>query len=221
MSSRFGKKRKRNKRSLSFTSITDREKQKISYASKFTSSDRQLRAMLKQYERSKQSSAESAFKDGRKKRSIGDTLRKQRIEGSSRKSKESKAQRSTQEAREFPDGKFQLQKIGVLERKQRNDEILIDYDMYRTPKLRSTWVDLRLWELCPSYILDVRTKHGWHRIIRVRKSLLNSELIAASAILGSDKRRESLNLMRALSIRTGDVSRFARSRWNLLFERKL
>jgi len=46
----------------------------------------------------------------------------------------------------------------------------------------------------------------------------DSELVALQFALGSDRRRETLNLMRVMS-RPSDPK--GRNRWNILYERKL
>lgn len=51
--------------------------------------------------------------------------------------------------------------------------------------------------------------------------LERSEIVAAQAILGSDFRRESLNLMRCISLRTGRPAPAQEKYWNILFDKKL
>ena len=46
-----------------------------------------------------------------------------------------------------------------------------------------------------------KTEHGWHVTIKVREKLTLAETIAAQAILGSDRKREMLNLARCISLR--------------------
>jgi hypothetical protein len=65
-----------------------------------------------------------------------------------------------------------------------------------------------------------RTKHGWHLIVKIRQRLTLAEIIAAQAILGSDRDRERLNLARAISVRLRP-SKFWKARANLLYSRKL
>lgn len=122
----------------------------------------------------------------------------------------------------FP-GVMQLGNIGVLsaESRQRSDTLFLDYDCTRTPKLRPLYIDLRLWGVRAVFVLDSRSRKGWHREVRLNRRLPAIYLTAMQACLGSDKRRESLNIMRLLSIADSGASAFARSRWNLLFSRKL
>jgi hypothetical protein len=49
-----------------------------------------------------------------------------------------------------------------------------------------------------------------------------AEIVALQSILGSDARRERLNLMRVLGMRSTPVdSKFWRARWNILYAYKL
>lgn len=68
-----------------------------------------------------------------------------------------------------------------------------------------------------------RTRRGWHVLIKLRERLLPSELVALQSCLGSDGRREALNLMRALAIRKecDGVTPYWKKRWNILFSGKL
>src|SRR5271169_1641166 len=117
---------------------------------------------------------------------------------------------------------LQIARIGVLQsERQRNDEIRIDRDHAATPELRRLWRKLRLWSLSPKFILDVRTRRGWHRTVRLREPLTDAEQVATQSLCGSDEGRETLNLMRTLSIRRDGADPFTRARWNLLFARKL
>jgi hypothetical protein len=65
-----------------------------------------------------------------------------------------------------------------------------------------------------------RTRRGWHLVLKVRERLSDGEIIAAQAILGSDRNRERLNLARAISIRL-HPSAFWRPRINVLFSSKI
>lgn len=118
-------------------------------------------------------------------------------------------------------GRIQFKQIGVLVERQSARKAMLDHDQRRTPRLRAVWVCLRLWQLSPEYICDTRSKKGWHRVIKFRRNLQPLAIVCVQSLLGSDRRRESLNLMRLLSIGKNDNDSFARSRWNLMFERKL
>jgi hypothetical protein len=80
---------------------------------------------------------------------------------------------------------------------------------------------LRTIGLRPQWLRTDRTRRGWHVIIKLTRSLLPAETVAVQALLGSDSRRESLNLMRAISVQRRDPGAFWRRRWNLLFTYKL
>jgi hypothetical protein len=93
----------------------------------------------------------------------------------------------------------------------------------RGPSLRPLWTVLRLVGLRPSsdVICYERTRRGWHVIIELPEKLKPAETVALQLALGSDPRREALNLMRVLGMRRNGVTRFWSSRWNILYSRKL
>jgi hypothetical protein len=70
----------------------------------------------------------------------------------------------------------------------------------------------------PKNVGYIRTKRGWHIIVVLHETLSEAELIALQCILGSDRKREALNLKRA---RVQRCSAFWRSRSNILFEYKV
>jgi len=65
------------------------------------------------------------------------------------------------------------------------------------------------------WILLEKTYKGWHATIRLDRALSPSEMVALQFAIGSDKRRETLNLRRAICARRWHP------RMNILFERKL
>jgi len=73
------------------------------------------------------------------------------------------------------------------------------------------------WRWCQSE----RTRRGWHMVIRLVGDLEPAELVALQALLGSDRKREALNIMRVIAIRRWPRKDGRNTRWNLLFERKL
>lgn len=79
--------------------------------------------------------------------------------------------------------------------------VFLDYDFRRTPRLAQLFAACHIAGLKVVSIMDRRTKKGWHRVIRLRQRLSPAETVALQAILGSDRRRENLNLMRVLSLR--------------------
>lgn len=65
-----------------------------------------------------------------------------------------------------------------------------------------------------------RTRRGWHVVAMVDGPRLTPvTVVAMQAVCGSDWRRESFNLLRALQLPR--VSPFWRERWNVLYSRKL
>lgn len=65
-----------------------------------------------------------------------------------------------------------------------------------------------------------RTRHGWHVVIHWNIRLEPAEQVALQLALGSDRRRECLNLKRVLSLNR-HWSKTGAKYWNLLFSRKL
>jgi hypothetical protein len=80
---------------------------------------------------------------------------------------------------------------------------------------------LRTIGLRPVWVRTDRTRRGWHVRIRLTRRLLPAETVALQALLGSDDRRECLNLMRVMSLARQDPGPYFRRRWNLLFKEKL
>ena len=63
-----------------------------------------------------------------------------------------------------------------------------------------------------------RTARGWHLVVEWNRDFEPAQTIALQAILGSDPKREALNLWRVLSgIRTEGQKKC----WNILYRRKL
>jgi hypothetical protein len=99
--------------------------------------------------------------------------------------------------------------------------IMLDYDRKKTPPLAPVFVCLRMSGLQITFLRDDRTRKGWHRVVRVRESLSPLEILTIQAVLGSDRRRENLNLMRLLRTRESGMSDFQSKRWNILYRTKL
>lgn len=99
--------------------------------------------------------------------------------------------------------------------------MLCDFDFRHGPSLRPFWAVCRIVGLRIKRIRLDRTARGWHTVLYIQESLTPSETVALQAILGSDDRREALNLMRVIAIRQRDPGGFWRDRWNLLFSEKL
>lgn len=64
-----------------------------------------------------------------------------------------------------------------------------------------------------------RSRRGWHVSIRWNRAFDRSALVALQAVLGSDPRREALNLMRALA--DPQPAKWAAKRWNILYAWKV
>lgn len=111
----------------------------------------------------------------------------------------------------------------------KSNMVYLDFDFprpdRRSPSLRPIFTVLRMVGLRPSRqtIALERTRHGWHVIIQLSERLKPAEIVALQACLGSDRRREALNLMRALALRKrcNGVTPYWRKRWNILFGGKL
>lgn len=98
------------------------------------------------------------------------------------------------------------------------DMVYCDYDREEPPSMWELFRVFHILGIKPLGFRYDRTEHGWHLIIALPESLPKLALCALQAILGSDPRRETLNLMRALSTRwNAHKSR----RWNILFKEKL
>lgn len=125
-------------------------------------------------------------------------------------------------------GKVQYDHIGIIERHPAGT-ILLDYDRPGTPPTREIFSILRMLGVRPRYVRHDRTRKGWHVIISlagmhdplVKALCAPSSLVALQSICGSDPKRELLNLMRVSQIEARGATRFSRSRWNLLYSRKL
>lgn len=118
-------------------------------------------------------------------------------------------------------GAWQIQHYGVVEETARPNVLMLDFDFRRVPRVRPFWAVLRVVGLVPRWIRTDRTRRGWHVLIGLNQNLQPAEIVALQAILGSDDRREALNIMRVIAIRKRDPGPFWRNRWNLLFSRKL
>lgn len=118
--------------------------------------------------------------------------------------------------------RWRLVRFGrIKEIASRSDRALLDFDFRRVPRLGPMWAVCRIVGLRPRSIRTDRTRRGWHVIVELNERLQAAELVALQAVLGSDNRRECLNLMRVIGMRKHPVSPFWRRRWNLLFERKI
>ena len=118
--------------------------------------------------------------------------------------------------------RWQWGTVAEIETLGDSQTLLLDFDLARpVPRLIPLLARLRIIGLRARWCSYRRTKHGWHLAIGINASLTPSELVAAQAVLGSDLRRETMNLRRAISLRVHKHSRFWRKRWNIFFLRKL
>jgi len=91
----------------------------------------------------------------------------------------------------------------------------------RVPRLAPIFVTLRAIGCRADWTCYTRTKHGWHVAFNCVPHITGTETIALQAILDSDRKRETLNLMRAINVRKYGASKFWRKRTNILYEGKL
>lgn len=135
-----------------------------------------------------------------------------------------------------------LRRFGIVKETARADRVYIDLDFPKKQSrrlLRARRLPLNIARgvlpisviravcsiigLKPTMVRYDRTARGFHVVIYLpwRQRLPRAECVALQLCLGSDARRETLNLMRARSIRQHGAPPHFRNRWNLLFERKL
>lgn len=100
-------------------------------------------------------------------------------------------------------------------------EVLLDYDNREPPKtLMRRFAFLAKWLECRfSPVVVTKTKNGFHVRARCSINLSNEGIVAVQAIMGSDWKRETYNLMRARNLSLAPA--FWRSRSNVFYLRKL
>ena len=114
-----------------------------------------------------------------------------------------------------------LERWGHDERLEDNT-IQCDFDRTKAPSLPKLWRVLRTTGILPKSVRYDRTNHGWHVIVEIwGERIPSAERVALQACMGSDPKRETLNLMRVINIRKYGASPFWQARWNLLFRKKL
>lgn len=112
---------------------------------------------------------------------------------------------------------YRYRRFGRISEYANQRRLYLDFDHAVGPgRVRSVYTLARLcgWKI--RWIRFDRTKRGWHLVVDFRDCLPALAMVAAQAILGSDFRRESLNLMRALSVNPAREKYF-----NILFDKKL
>lgn len=117
---------------------------------------------------------------------------------------------------------FAFHKVGVVNDVATNRTLYLDMDQPASPRLAPIFAICRIVGVRPMWIEYRRTQNGWHVVLVLRDRLERAEIVALQALCGSDKRRETLNLMRVLAIRRTPITDpFWQQRWNLLYSRKL
>lgn len=111
-----------------------------------------------------------------------------------------------------------MSRYGIMKEWSDPAVIMCDYDTPTAPGFLEFTKVFHTLGITPISVRYDRTKRGWHVVIVLPRDLHKCATVALQAILGSDPRRETLNLMRALST---NMDRFASQRWNVLFESKL
>lgn len=88
-------------------------------------------------------------------------------------------------------------------------------------KLGPIYSTLHICGLRARWIRFDRTRKGWHIVILLDTSLQEAEAVALEVIMGSDRRRANLDLMRILAVRKNATSPFWKKRTRLLYRSKL
>lgn len=115
-----------------------------------------------------------------------------------------------------------IRKFGIVKARTVLSRVYLDFDRRRVPRLVPLWAVCRIVGLRPIWIRSDRTRRGWHVVIALRERLEPAELVALQACMGSDRRRETLNLLRVIGMRRSPIrSTFWHTRWNLLYASKL
>lgn len=96
----------------------------------------------------------------------------------------------------------------------------MDFDQRKPPSLRPIWAVLHRLGMRAEWTRIDMTAKGWHVVIRLNVRLPLFATIAIQACLGSDKRREILNMRRALALAVSP-SKFWLKRANILYEEKV
>lgn len=99
------------------------------------------------------------------------------------------------------------------------NKLLLDFDRPDKPNLPRIWNVCRRHALKPRALSCNATAHGWHVIVLLGRRVAPWQALALQAIMGSDWRRESLNLLRLWD--GPEPKRQYRWRWNILYTRKV
>lgn len=96
--------------------------------------------------------------------------------------------------------------------------LLLDFDGEIPERFYSRAVTYcqKLWGWTVEGMRIDRTRHGYHVVIAIAEKVSPVAVVAAQAILGSDRKREAFGLMRVL--RLSQMPAFWRkNRWNVLY----
>jgi hypothetical protein len=116
---------------------------------------------------------------------------------------------------------FKLDRWGILDEQFDQSRCYLDLDKVRAVRSLVLYSITRLIGLRIFSVRYEKTKRGWHIVIHHNARLSPAETVALQCVLGSDRKREALNLMRALAIARGKYSRFWVRRFNILYRGKL
>jgi hypothetical protein len=117
--------------------------------------------------------------------------------------------------------KFSWGTVAVIGSWSNPRTLLVDFDfIVPLPGMIPILARLRVIGIHAVWISYTRSRHGWHLEVRINAKLTPAEQVAAQMALGSDIRRETMNLRRAINLRL-NPSRFWSKRFNILYEKKL
>lgn len=108
---------------------------------------------------------------------------------------------------------------GVVKETAAPNKTLCDYDGHLPSDLLERVSMVRsILSIRPHMLRIDKTKHGYHLVIVWSETLSKAETVAIQAILGSDYKRELLNLMR---VRSKAKGKFCEQFWNILYDHRL
>jgi hypothetical protein len=119
----------------------------------------------------------------------------------------------------FENGQIYFKRWGKLKQTAQAKLTLLDFDFPRAPRVRPFFAVAHILSEHIEWIRYDRTRRGWHVIIKWKRKFEPLATVALQAVLGSDGRREALNLKRVLSVPEGPGN--AKKKWNLLYDYKL
>lgn len=117
-------------------------------------------------------------------------------------------------------GDFKFERLGRIEDRASGKVLLCDFDEGRVaPNYRGLCHVLRTLGIVPGEVRYSRTRKGWHVRIAHHGAFTPAETVGIQFALGSDRKRECLNLMRVLRLK--GAPEFWKKRFNLLYAYKL